>query len=71
MSWRDQFAKPSGTMGWIAGHLMAMKNGHRSTWVFSLLDLKPTDRVLEIGFGPISPAPAKPRRSWPEWIIQT
>src|SRR5579863_10196277 len=51
MSWRDQFAKPSGTMGWIAGHLMAMKNGHRSTWVFSLLDLKPTDRVLEIGFG--------------------
>jgi ubiquinone/menaquinone biosynthesis C-methylase UbiE len=51
MSWRNQFAKPSGTMGWIAGHLMAMKNGHRSTWVFSLLDLKPTDRVLEIGFG--------------------
>ena len=52
MSWRDQFAKPSGAMGWIAGQLMAMKNGHRSTWVFSLLDLKPTDRVLEIGFGP-------------------
>jgi ubiquinone/menaquinone biosynthesis C-methylase UbiE len=38
-------------MGWIAGQVMAMKNGHRSTWVFSLLDLKPTDRVLEIGFG--------------------
>ena len=51
MSWRNQFAKPSGTMGWIAGHVMAMKNGHRSMWVFSLLDLKPTDRVLEIGFG--------------------
>jgi ubiquinone/menaquinone biosynthesis C-methylase UbiE len=51
MNWRDQFAKPSGPMGWIAGQVMAMKNGHRSTWVFSLLDLKPTDRVLEIGFG--------------------
>jgi len=38
-------------MGWVAGQLMAMKNGHRSVWVFSLLDLKPTDRVLEIGFG--------------------
>jgi ubiquinone/menaquinone biosynthesis C-methylase UbiE len=30
---------------------MAMKNRHRSVWVFSLLDLKLTDRVLEIGFG--------------------
>lgn len=31
---------------------MAMKNGDRSEWVFSLLDLKPEDKVLEIGFGP-------------------
>ena len=31
---------------------MAMKNGDRSMWVFSLLDLKSTDKVLEIGFGP-------------------
>ena len=51
MSWRNQFTKPTGAMGWIAGRVMAMKNGHRSEWVFSLLDLKPTDRVLEIGFG--------------------
>jgi ubiquinone/menaquinone biosynthesis C-methylase UbiE len=51
MSWRDQFAKPTGVMGKLAGHMMAMKNGDRSTWVFSLLDLKPADRVLEIGFG--------------------
>ena len=51
MSWRDQFAKPTGAMGWLAGHVMSMKNGDRSMWVFSLLDLKPTDRVLEIGFG--------------------
>jgi len=39
-------------MGKVAGHVMAMKNGDRSTWVFSLLDLKPVERVLEIGFGP-------------------
>ncbi|HYL78998.1 MAG TPA: methyltransferase domain-containing protein [Bryobacteraceae bacterium] len=38
-------------MGWVAGKLMAMKNGDRSLWVFSLLDLKPAHRVLEIGFG--------------------
>lgn len=52
MSFRDQFAKPTGAMGWVAGRLMAGRNGHRSEWVFSLLDLKPTDHVLEIGFGP-------------------
>ncbi len=51
MDWRSQFAKPTGLAGWMVGHLMAMKNGYRSVWVFSLLDLKPTDRVLEIGFG--------------------
>ena len=39
-------------MGWLAGQVMARKNGDRSMWVFSLLDLKPTHRVLEIGFGP-------------------
>jgi ubiquinone/menaquinone biosynthesis C-methylase UbiE len=51
MNLHAQFAKPSGPMGWIAGQIMAMRNGHRSEWVFSLLDLKPTDHVLEIGFG--------------------
>ena len=52
MDWRKQFAKPTGTMGWVAGHLMAMKNRERSEYVFSLLELKASDRVLEIGFGP-------------------
>jgi ubiquinone/menaquinone biosynthesis C-methylase UbiE len=52
MSWRDQFAKPTGPMGSLAGYLMARKNGDRGLWVFSLLDLKPSHRVLEIGFGP-------------------
>jgi ubiquinone/menaquinone biosynthesis C-methylase UbiE len=51
MDLRKQFAKPTGTVGWMVGHLMAMKNGDRSEWIFSLLDLKPQDRVLEIGFG--------------------
>ncbi len=52
MDWRRQFVKPTGPLGWVAGRLMAMRNGDRSIWVFSLLDLKPADRVLEIGFGP-------------------
>jgi len=52
MSLRDQFVKPTGPIGHVVGHLMSMKNGTRSEWVFSILDLKPSDRVLEIGFGP-------------------
>ncbi|MBZ5605292.1 MAG: methyltransferase domain-containing protein [Acidobacteriia bacterium] len=31
---------------------MAMKNQERSEFVFSVLDLQPHERVLEIGFGP-------------------
>ena len=52
MDWRSQFAKPTGFTGRMVGHLMATKNRHRSVWVFSMLELKPSDRVLEIGFGP-------------------
>ncbi len=51
MDWRSQFVKPTGSLGWLVGHAMALKNRERSEWVFALLDLKPTDRVLEIGFG--------------------
>jgi ubiquinone/menaquinone biosynthesis C-methylase UbiE len=52
MDLRKQFAKPTGTLGWMVGHMMAMTTADRSEWVFSLLDLRPEDRVLEIGFGP-------------------
>lgn len=50
--WRRQFARPSGVFGWLAGHLLALKNGQRSEWVLSLLNVRPGDHVLEIGFGP-------------------
>jgi ubiquinone/menaquinone biosynthesis C-methylase UbiE len=52
MDWRQQFAKPEGPLGWVVGHAMAIKNRERSEFVFSLLDLQPSDHVLEIGFGP-------------------
>jgi ubiquinone/menaquinone biosynthesis C-methylase UbiE len=51
MDFRKQFAKPTGTFGWLVGHLMAWKNRERSEYVFSLMELQPKDRVLEIGFG--------------------
>jgi len=49
---RAQFERPTGVLGAAIGWLMAIKNGERSVWVLSLLDPAPTDRVLEIGFGP-------------------
>jgi ubiquinone/menaquinone biosynthesis C-methylase UbiE len=52
MDLRSQFAKPTGALGWLVGHAMAFKNRERSEWVFALLELRPEDRVLEIGFGP-------------------
>jgi ubiquinone/menaquinone biosynthesis C-methylase UbiE len=40
--------------GRLAGWVMAKRssNRRRNAWVVSLLDVKRTDRVLEIGFGP-------------------
>jgi len=56
MSLRDQvvkqFSKPTGFFGQLVGHSLALRNRERSEWVLALLDLKPTERVLEIGFGP-------------------
>lgn len=56
MSLRDQvvkqFVKPTGVAGVLVGYALAFKNRERSEWVASLLDLKPDERVLEIGFGP-------------------
>jgi SAM-dependent methyltransferase len=51
---RAQFARPSGVGGRAAGALMAHRssNRERNAWAVSLLDVRPGDRVLEIGFGP-------------------
>lgn len=49
-----QFGHPRGLAGRAAGWVMAHRpsNRQRNTWVVSLLDVQPTDRVLEVGFGP-------------------
>jgi SAM-dependent methyltransferase len=49
-----QFGRPRGVAGGIAGWVMAHRpsNRQRNSWVVSLLDVQPTDRVLEVGFGP-------------------
>ncbi len=51
---RSQFGRPSGLWGEVVGRIMARtrSNLERTRWTLDLLDLKPDDRVLEIGFGP-------------------
>jgi SAM-dependent methyltransferase len=51
---RAQFGRPSGLLGSVAGFIMARSpsNLDRIDWTLSLLDVKPGDRVLEVGFGP-------------------
>lgn len=50
----SQFGRPSGVLGKLAGAIMAHRpsNIERNIWTLDLLDIQPTDRVLEIGFGP-------------------
>ena len=51
---RAQFGRPTGFLGSIVGHIMARtpSNLERIQWTLSLLDVKPADRVLEVGIGP-------------------
>jgi SAM-dependent methyltransferase len=51
---RSQFQRPSGFWGRAAGALMAHRSSNRTrnVWAAELLEVRPDDRVLEIGFGP-------------------
>src|SRR6266545_2442564 len=47
-----QFGHPRGILGRIVGRIMAYENRERNEWAVSLLEARPNDRILEIGFGP-------------------
>jgi SAM-dependent methyltransferase len=49
-----QFGKPSGPIGVLVGLVMRVRpsNRLRSVRTLALLDIRPEDRVLEVGFGP-------------------
>jgi SAM-dependent methyltransferase len=50
----SQFVQPRGGAGRLAGWEMALRpsNRRRNAWAVELLDVRPPDRILEIGFGP-------------------
>jgi ubiquinone/menaquinone biosynthesis C-methylase UbiE len=47
-----QFRKPEGILGKLVGSIMSKSNRQLNDWTISLLDVKPTDHILELGFGP-------------------
>jgi ubiquinone/menaquinone biosynthesis C-methylase UbiE len=50
----SQFHHPRGLAGRLVGWEMTLRpsNRKRNVWAVSLMDVQPSDRVLEIGFGP-------------------
>ncbi|MGP4062714.1 class I SAM-dependent methyltransferase [Halobacillus sp. H74] len=48
----EQFARPSGMVGKLAGLFMNKENERLNEWTLSFLSIERGDRVLEIGFGP-------------------
>jgi ubiquinone/menaquinone biosynthesis C-methylase UbiE len=46
------FGCPRGIWGEVIGYSMAWTHRLRNAWILTLLDVKPDDRVLEIGCGP-------------------
>src|SRR5919197_4447250 len=49
-----QFHRPTGAVGHVAGWIMGRRSSNvaRNRWAVRLLDVQPTDRVIELGFGP-------------------
>ena len=49
-----QFGKPSGPLGFLAGLIMQLRpsNRLRNARTLDLLEIRPEERILEIGFGP-------------------
>ncbi|MEM5436924.1 class I SAM-dependent methyltransferase [Paraburkholderia diazotrophica] len=46
------FGRPQGVLGRIGGKIMANMNAPCAAWAIGLLDVRASDRVIEIGFGP-------------------
>jgi ubiquinone/menaquinone biosynthesis C-methylase UbiE len=47
-----QFGKPAGLFGRIVGWSMSLKNSDRVNWTIEKLQARPSDTLLEIGYGP-------------------
>ena len=46
------FGRPKGGLGRLGGIIMARMNRKVAAWAIDLLAVHPSDRALEVGFGP-------------------
>jgi ubiquinone/menaquinone biosynthesis C-methylase UbiE len=46
------FGRPQGLLGKLGGIIMARMNADAGAWASDLLEVRPNDSVLEVGFGP-------------------
>jgi ubiquinone/menaquinone biosynthesis C-methylase UbiE len=46
------FGHPTGILGWLGGVIMARVNRDAAAQIIELLNVRPDDKVLEVGFGP-------------------
>jgi ubiquinone/menaquinone biosynthesis C-methylase UbiE len=46
------FGRPQGILGRLGGFIMARTNVDAGKWACDLLEVRPTDSMLEVGFGP-------------------
>src|SRR4051794_32512918 len=46
------FGRPRSVMGRLGGIIMARANADCGAWITGLLEIEPSDSVLEVGFGP-------------------
>ena len=46
------FGRPKGSLGGLGGIIMARMNRKVAAWAIDLLAVHPSDRALEVGFGP-------------------
>ena len=49
--WSRQYRSPNGVMGRLAGERMVRQHGPETAWTIRLLEIQPTDTILEVGFG--------------------
>ena len=46
------FGRPKGVLGRLGGVIMARVNRNAAAQVIEVLDVRPDDKILEVGFGP-------------------
>jgi ubiquinone/menaquinone biosynthesis C-methylase UbiE len=47
----DNFRRPAGWFGRLLGHVMALQHKSLTRWTIGLMEVQPSDRVLDIGCG--------------------